>query len=61
MRKKFYELFLLHDIKAAAVAGMTGSKKDDLCQRYEVAAENVKNMIESKRRINTTKVEVISN
>lgn len=44
--------------KAAARAGKTPEKKDELCQGYKASAEKVKSMIESKKRINTAKVRV---
>lgn len=47
---------MVFKLKAATRSGKTG--KDEICQRYENAAEKVKGMIESKRRINTAKVKV---
>jgi hypothetical protein len=45
-------------LKAAARAGKTQEKQDEMCQGYEASAEKVKSMIQSRKRINTAKVKV---
>ena len=46
------------NLKAAARAGKTQEKQDEMRQGYEASAEKVKSMIESRKRINTAKVKV---
>ena len=45
-------------LKAADLAGITGSEREELCQEYVTAMANVNSMVERKRRDRTSELKV---